>query len=317
MALRIAQNHYWADHQRQSRDLRGTLISIVGRIGAHDGELKSVEPHPWLYPGALLQREVTQFTGQQHARWLCSQSPSYLSTLPSALSQIIGVIATEGLQPPPMLQILSAFQTTTPELRSRAREIFGASIRDRYSCEEIGPLAFQCPHSDDHYHVAVANAIVEVVDDSGNPCPHGVQGNVLVTGLHQWASPVLRYAIGDIASAHPQCPECGASVPALSKLLGRKAFLLRSPSKGLQYLPALGEHWMACAPVIQHRVVQTSASQLRAEVVLDRPLRSEEHTALLVMLLREFGEEFSIEVKQVPSIAQTSFKQQDFVREIP
>jgi phenylacetate-CoA ligase len=317
MALRISQNHYWADHQRQGRDLRGTLVSIAGRIGAHDGDVKSVESQPWLYPGALLQREVTQFTGQQHARWLCTQRPYYLSTLPSALSQIIGVIVTEGLRPPPMLQILSAFQTTTPDLRSRAREVFGASIRDRYSCEEIGPLAFQCPHSDDHYHVAVANAIVEVVDDAGNPCPDGVTGNVLVTGLHQWASPVMRYAIGDIAIAHQQCPACGATVPALSKLLGRKAYLLRSPSLGLQYLPALGEHWMACAPVVHHRVVQTSATHLRAEVVLDRPLQSGEHAALMAMLSREFGEEFSIEVAQVPSIARSSFKQQDFVREIP
>jgi phenylacetate-CoA ligase len=230
---------------------------------------------------------------------------------------MMSVIADEHLRPPAIQQILTAFQTVDPVLRERTRQTFGASIRDRYSCEEVGALAFQCPQSDEHYHVAIANAIVEVVDDDGNPCADGVRGNVLVTGLNQWASPAIRYAIGDVACAHVSCPGCGASAPALSDLLGRKAKLLSSPVRGLRFVRVLAEHWLACAPVREHLLVQTGETALRAELVLDRALQAAEKDALLAMLRKEIGEEFTFEVVQVPSIPMPNFKREEFVREIP
>jgi phenylacetate-CoA ligase len=62
------------------------------------------------------------------------------------------------------------------------------------------------------------------VDDSGKPIPpsgdadHAQSGRVLVTALHQYATPMVRHDIGDTAALHTQCPGCNLEVPTLSQL---------------------------------------------------------------------------------------------------
>lgn len=220
LATRINCSHFQADHRRQVRDTHATLAVIADMHGKHTGNHSPVVGDPWIYPGVQLVRNATQSTMLDHAQWVCEQAPTYLVISTASLSNIISQIELNQLPAPKVAQIMTSIGIVRPELRMQARRVFGASIRDRYACEELGPIAFQCPESDDFHHVAVANAIVEVVGPDGQPAPEGVCGNVLVTGLHQWASPVLRYASGDVAALHPYCPECGVSVPVLSQLVG-------------------------------------------------------------------------------------------------
>jgi hypothetical protein len=41
---------------------------------------------------------------------------------------------------------------------------------------------------------------------------------VLVTALHQYATPMVRHDIGDSAAMHARCPGCGLEMPTLSQL---------------------------------------------------------------------------------------------------
>jgi hypothetical protein len=95
--------------------------------------------------------------------------------------------------------------------------------------------------------------------------------------------------------------------------MGRKYFLLHSPSQGLRHVRILAEHWLACAPVREHRVVQTSSDAFRAEVVLDRAMADSEQRALLTMLAQLIGPEFTIELVQLNAIPWTSSKRHEFV----
>jgi phenylacetate-CoA ligase len=278
------------------------MAVITGTPGPHDGSHMELVADNWLHPAVQLGRYSPQFTMQEHAKWVCDHAPHYLVTTPATLSSIISLIEIHRLSAPRVWQVLTSSHTVEPALRDRARRVFGASIRDRYSCEEIGPIAFQCPYSDDYYHVAVANAMVEVVDHHGQAQQPGVAGNVLVTGLHQWATPALRYDLGDIAALHPHCPACGSTVPTLSNLLGRKFFLLKSPTGGLRHVRVLAEHWLGCADVREHRIVQTGAQSFRVEIVLNHKLKESERHALNGMLLRLIGSEFSFEIVQVDAV---------------
>lgn len=314
LATRISWGHYLADHGRQGRDLYKTVATLTGTPGVHVGSHKALAGEPWIHPGTQLARNAPQFTMNDHALWICEHAPVYLATTPATLSSIISIIEMNELKPPRIAQIMTSSHTVEPELRERSRRLFGASIRDRYSCEEIGPIAFQCPESDDYYHVAVCNVVVETVGVDGQAVPEGHIGRVLVTGLHQWASPALRYDLGDIACLHGSCPACGATVPALSQLLGRKYFLLHSTSGGLRHVRILAEHWLACAPIREHRVVQTSYNQFRVEVVLDRPLQATETAALREMLGQAVGPEFVFELLQLDTIPwPAGTKRQEFV----
>ncbi len=191
-----------------------------------------------------------------------------------------------------------------PALRERARRILGASIRDRYSCEEIGPIALQCPHdtSDDPgYHVCVSNAIVEVVDNVGQPCADGQTGRVLVTGLHHWASPAIRYDLGDVASLSPRC-RCGAQVPTLFNLLGRKRALLRTPSGQSKFVRLGASDWLDVAPVREFRLVQQTRDTILVEIVLDGQLGESRKAGVTAMLQQRVSDEFNWDIRQVSAI---------------
>jgi phenylacetate-coenzyme A ligase PaaK-like adenylate-forming protein len=68
-------------------------------------------------------------------------------------------------------------------------------------------IGVECNTASGHYHVATSNVIVEVVDQTHDV--DGVRlGSALVTHLHSYATPFIRYELGDLACLADKCP-CG------------------------------------------------------------------------------------------------------------
>ncbi|MBK8073146.1 MAG: hypothetical protein IPK34_14565 [Ramlibacter sp.] len=308
LAQRVSDSHYLADHARHGRDLRRLFAGLLTRFAPHPGQPHQViTGDRWLGMGPMVGRNSQQGTIREHAQWLHDTGPAYLNTAPSVLRGMLDEIESGAVSPPAGLeQVLTIGETVDDVLRQRTRALTGASIRDRYTCEEIGPVALQCPHDASEtpaYHVCVGNAVVETVDESDSPCTPGQAGRVLVTGLHHWATPVIRYDIGDIAALHPRCPACGAQVPSLTQLLGRKRFLVRLPSGERKYLKLTGKDWLSILPVREHRLVQDSPSHMLVELVVERPLTASDHETAQAMLARVVDPSFTFEIRQVDRIA--------------
>jgi phenylacetate-CoA ligase len=111
-----------------------------------------------------------------------------------------------------------------PEIRTLAAGL-GIAVRSNYSCEELGLIAAECPGSPDTYHVAESNVLIELgeerIEHQGAIC-----GNVLLTGLHSYATPLIRYEVGDFARLADEC-RCGHRGLTIDKLLGRLATTLK------------------------------------------------------------------------------------------
>ena len=85
-----------------------------------------------------------------------------------------------------------------------------------------------------YYHVAHTNVIVEC-DDRLTCTFDGVAvGRLLITHLHSYATPLIRYDIGDFGKLHNQCL-CGHDGPTISHIYGRGKHFLRRPDG--KYLP--------------------------------------------------------------------------------
>jgi phenylacetate-CoA ligase len=107
----------------------------------------------------------------------------------------------------------------------------GMPIRAIYSSEEVGVIGTECPKIKGNYHISVSNVIVEV-DVSEPVLINGkILGKVLITHLHSYASPIIRYDIGDIAHLEGAC-QCGHDGPTLSMVFGRKKHILKLPDGG-------------------------------------------------------------------------------------
>ncbi|MCE9661363.1 MAG: hypothetical protein K8R60_22785 [Burkholderiales bacterium] len=168
------------------------------------------------------------------------------------------------------------------------RTRFGREIEDNYSSQEIGVIALQCPAGDGLYHTMAESLVVEVLAEDGRPCGAGEVGRVVVTDLHNFASPLVRYEIGDWAEVGPPCP-CGRGLPTLARILGRERNLLVK-ADGSRNWPLVGFHrFDQVAPVQQYQVVQHGIDDIELKVVTAGPLGDAECAALGAIVQKALG----------------------------
>jgi phenylacetate-CoA ligase len=76
-------------------------------------------------------------------------------------------------------------------------------------------MAWECRHSGD-LHTCDDGVLVEVLVD-GRPAEPGERGEVVVTNLHAYAMPFIRYRIGDVATRAAPC-RCGAPFATIGEI---------------------------------------------------------------------------------------------------
>lgn len=163
---------------------------------------------------SILKRTIPELLDELHRL-----RPDYLYVNGVVSRQLALAQLESDFEPIKIEQFLTVSDRVDPQLRTLINDVFSARIIDRYSSEEFGYIALQCPVHD-HLHVCSPSLIVEVVDDEGNACGAGVPGRVLVTSLHNFAMPLIRYDIGDIAEFGEPC-DTGLNWPVLNQVNGR------------------------------------------------------------------------------------------------
>ena len=168
------------------------------------------------------------------------------------------------------------------DLRARLVRMLGLPIEDNYSSQEAGIIALQCP-AGELYHTMAESLVVEVLDDRGRACGEGEIGRVVLTDLHNFASPLFRYDIGDYAEVGGRCG-CGRTLPTLRRVLGRKRNLMMK-ADGSRFLPRAGfETFDQIAPIQQYQVIQHALDEIEFKLVSVEPLSPSQEDALAATL---------------------------------
>jgi phenylacetate-CoA ligase len=291
-SLFAVRDHFW-----NKRSFRGRMSSIRANIRAY------VETKDWGSPVANLYESgrgqgIPITTGlEEQLRLMERFRPHVLVVYPSNLNALAGIWEERGFKLGSIKHIKTMGETVVPELRDRIRGITGLAIEDNYSSNEAGAIAIECPESS-LYHIMAETLIVEVLDGSGRPCRGGEIGRVVLTDLHNFASPLIRYAIGDFAKVGGPCP-CGRGLPTLRRILGRERNLLLRPD-GTRHWPIFGFHrFRDVAPVRQYQFVQHTVTEIEFKVVADGELTGPQETALVEIARGFLGRDFDIRLTQV------------------
>ena len=255
-------------------------------------------------------------TIEQQASWLKENAPGYLLSYPSALRALADYFIAHGQCLPGLKEVRSFGEIVEPGCREACRRAWGVEIADAYSSQEVGYITIQCPECE-HHHVQSENVLVEVLKEHGQPCGPGEIGQVVVTTLHNFAMPLLRYAIGDYAEVGERCG-CGRGLPVLKRILGRQRNILRLPDGSLRW-PSLGqgEGVQDLPPFRQFQIIQRTLDSLQAKVVRATPFTAEEEERMKNYLRETLGYPFRIAVEYVNEIARSpSGKFEDFRSEL-
>ena len=155
--------------------------------------------------------------------------------------------------------------------------------------------------------------LLEVLNEEGDPCAAGEVGRVVLSDLKNFATPLIRYDIGDFAEVGPPCA-CGRGLPVLSRIMGRTRNKLRLPS-GDQIWPIFGLTRLEDFPFVrQVQVIQDSLTSLSLKVVSARALRAQEESAFRDTVRNAVGHPFDVTVSYVDDVPRSaSGKFEDFI----
>jgi phenylacetate-CoA ligase len=191
-------------------------VGVAGRPTAGDRKLVGRS----LRAFGLQQRQLIDGLQEpaQVAAQLRDARPDVLIGLPGMLDRLAAPELADVVRAVRPRVVVVGGEVATPAMRLRIRETFAAPLYETYASHECPLMAWECRHSGD-LHTCDDGVLVEVLRDGG-PAEPGERGEVVVTNLHAYAMPFIRYRIGDLATRSAPC-RCGAPFATIGEIQGR------------------------------------------------------------------------------------------------
>ncbi len=287
--------HRWFD-----RDFSGKMARITRDRPEYEQIRTWASGHR---SGPIVAFDISQPASGQLA-WLEEQQPDYLLTYATNAKALLQAAEETGVRIPSLREIMTFGETLDPAARELCERVWGIPLTDAYSSQETGIISAQCPDHT-HQHIQSESVLVEILDASGAPCAPGAVGRVVVTDLHNFAMPLIRYEIGDYAEAGGPCP-CGRGLPVINRIMGRVRNMLLRPS-GERFWPVFsGALGRAGLPIRQAQVIQERVEELEVRLVTARPLSADEEDTLRALFSGALGDDFAYRFVYVEEIERSA-----------
>ncbi len=197
--------------------------------------------------------------------------------------------------------IISAAEPLTKEIRDIVESIFGAKVYNFYGSREAGGLAGEC--RDGFLHTFPFNNYVEVLDNDNQPVGEGKRGRVIVTNIHNYSMPLIRYEIGDIAEVGPERCACGNGLPTLKDITGRSIDYFVREDGALVYGDYFTHLFYLKAWLRKFQVIQEDYKKITISVVLEDKLDENEKIEINEKIKLVMGQDCNITWKFVKEIS--------------
>jgi len=148
--------------------------------------------------------------------------PNVVVCYTQSCAQFARWILDEGLRDWDDIPVICGAEAVLPADRAVLTKAFGPAIFETYGSRETMLIAAEC-EAHEGLHVQDENLVVEVVRGGRSVAP-GEAGDVLITDLHNYGMPLIRYANGDVAiAAFPKPCPCGRGLSRIGRVDGRRA----------------------------------------------------------------------------------------------
>ena len=180
--------------------------------------------------------------------------------------------------------------------RDLIERAFACKVYDQYGHGEAAVFVSECEKGS--LHVSDEYGVVEVLAGE-DPAKPGEIGEIVVTGLNNWAMPLIRYRTGDLAVRETEdfkC-ECGRGLSVLRSIEGRVLDVLHLPSGRIvppTALTLLFDRAHALG-ITEARIRQVSADHLVVDTVYTGPDFENVASGLESELRLIVGEEVTIQ----------------------
>ena len=206
-----------------------------------------------------------------------------------------------------------------PHFRTLIEKQFSTTVYDTYGCSEGFMIAGECEQH--NYHIMMPMVYLELLDNQGNEVAPGEPGMVVVTRLDNYAMPLIRYYLGDIAVAEDpgKTCSCGRHFPLLKQVIGRDTDIIKTRSEKYMVVHAFTGIFEHITEIKQFRVIQKNLDGIEIEFIRDEGFGNQVLELIKSQIDSYLKEDFPvifIEVDQIlptpsgkPQIIQSFLKQ--------
>ncbi len=193
--------------------------------------------------------------------------PEFISSYPSTLRGLAMTLDRRGKS----YERLRLLHLTSEMLDYRTRQLLGrvfprARHVETYTSTEAGLIAASC--SAGRWHLSEESALFEIVDDAMHPT--NSVGQLLVTSLTNWATPLIRYAgLGDFCRWENSSCSCGQHLRSICQLAGRATDTLTMPDGSLVAPFTLTNALEEVPGMYQFQIIERGPGDLEVMAVAD------------------------------------------------
>jgi len=189
----------------------------------------------------------------------------------------------------PCKAVFTASETLLDFQRAAIERAFGAKVFNWYGNTEMTCNIVECAAGNLHYRTDYG--VLELLDD----------GTMICTGLNNPAMPLVRYRVGDRATAKSgDCP-CGCAFPLMERVEGRIEDYIRTPDG--RWVGRLDHLFKDAVGVREAQIVQT-----RLEEIVIRVVRADgfDERPVLAEARQRLGESVRVRFEYVEAIERTA-----------
>jgi phenylacetate-CoA ligase len=236
---------------------------------------------------------------ERYVKTINSYKPDLIRAYAGSLYAICKFIEKKEMAIHRPKAIVTSAEKLRNEMREKIESVFGTKVYDFYGSREVDGIAGECDAG--LLHIFMFDNHVEILDERNQSVREGEMGKVIVTTLHNYSMPLIRFAIGDTATLGPKKCRCGNLLPTLKDVSGRitdhfiredKTIIHGEYFTHLFYL----KHWLKVFQVVQEDYKKIRIFIVLLDNINDAEKREIESKIRLVMgkdciIIWEFVEE--------------------------
>jgi phenylacetate-CoA ligase len=180
----------------------------------------------------------------------------------SSLYLFAKIALENGIKDVHFESVISLGEKLLPQFREAIEKAFSCKVFDTYGASEGFLIASQCKVG--NYHIMSPHLVLELLDDEGNEVKPGEMGRVVLTGLDNFTTPLIRYEVGDLAikAELSQCT-CGLHLPLLGEVIGRQTEFIMSPTGKYITVQSVVRILKQFPEIDQFKLIQLGVSELK------------------------------------------------------
>jgi phenylacetate-CoA ligase len=254
---------------------------------------------------------------QYYIQKLIEYKPQFLHGYPSAIDTIAEYVLRHELKSrlPRIKAALLVSESCSERQRQRIEAAFQTCVYTFYGHSERVVLGGEC-EANRCYHAFPAYGILEILNESGQPCDIGQCGEIVGTGFLKRSMPLIRYRTDDYAVLREPYCECGRMWDRFSDVKGRRdieGYVIGKSGAKVSAAALETTTGSVFCNVIRFQYYQNKAGELRIRILPSPEFSTDDERKIIAVHRSKLVDEMTIIIEPVAEIPLTAAGKQRWI----